>query len=182
MTSSAVVTRYATAFVDVIMGQRSGVDALEALRQVKEFANAYAESKDLRTVLASPSVSVSRKRAIIARMSDQLGVHQHIRNFFLVLVNHRRAGMIPEIAQAFDELLDARMGYVRIKVQTAHELPRARQDEIGRRFGEISGAQPRLNVEVDPELIGGVIVRVGSRVYDGSVRGQLAALKRRLEV
>ena len=182
MTSSAIVTRYATAFVDVIMGSQSGVDALEALRQVKEVARAYSDSRDLRTVLASPSVSMARKRAILTRVSEQLGVHAHVRNFFLVLVNHRRAGIIPEVVAAFDELLDARMGFVRVSVKSAHELSAARTEELGRRFGEISGAKPRVGVEVDPELIGGVIVRVGSRVYDGSVRGQLAALKRRLEV
>jgi F-type H+-transporting ATPase subunit delta len=182
MTSTAIVTRYATAFVDVIMGARSGLDALEALRQVKEVAKTYTESKDLRTVLASPSVSIARKRAIIKRLSEQLGVHPHVRNFFLVLVDHRRAGIIPEIVAAFDELLDARMGFVRVNVKSAHELSAARTEELGRRFGEISGAKPRVAVEVDPDLIGGVIVRVGSRVYDGSVRGQLAALKRRLEV
>lgn len=181
MTSAAVVTRYATALADAVCSPRAGIEPGEALRQVLTFEQLYKASKDLRTVLASPSVSMTRKRAIITRLAEELGLHRLIRSFLLVLVDHRRAAAIAEIVEQFDQLLDTRHGFVRVSVTAAHELSAERQSAIDRQFAQLTGQRPRLSVAVDPALIGGMVARVGSRVYDGSVRAQLAMLKRRLE-
>ncbi len=181
MTASAVVTRYATALADAVCAPQAGIDTAEALAQVRSFEQAYKASKDLRTLLASPSVSTVRKRAVITRMAGELGLHRLIRSFLLVLVDHRRAAAIGEIAAEFGQLLDTRHGLVRVDVTSAQPLSPERQSEIDSQFARITGHQPRLSVTVDPDLIGGMVARVGSRVYDGSVRAQLAMLKRRLE-
>lgn len=181
MTSSAVVTRYATALADAVCSPQAGLEPAEALNQARRFEELYKSSKDLRTVLASPSVSMARKRTIIKRLADDLGLHRLIRSFLLVLVDHRRAASIGEIIAQFDELLDTRHGFVRVSVTAAHELGPERRAEIDRQFAQLTGQSPRLNVSVDPDLIGGMVARVGSRVYDGSVRAQLAMLRRRLE-
>ena len=181
MTSSAVVTRYATALADAVCSPQAGIEPNEALAQARRFEQSYRNSKDLRTVLASPTVSLARKRAILTRVAGELGLHRLMRNFLLVLVDHRRASAIGEIVAQFDELLDTRHGYVRVSVKSAHALSEERQAEIGKQFARLTGQHPRLSVALDPDLIGGMVARVGSRVYDGSVRAQLAMLKRRLE-
>ena len=181
MTSSAVVTRYATALADAVCGPQAGIEPAEALQQTRRFEQVFKASKELRTVLASPSVSMSRKRTIIARLAQDLGLHRLIRSFLLVLVDHRRAASIGEIVAQFDELLDTRHGFVRVNVTAARELSPVRQMEIDQQFAKLTGHRPRLSVAVDPDLIGGMVARVGSRVYDGSVRAQLAMLRRRLE-
>lgn len=181
MTASAVVTRYATALADAVCSPLAGIDPADALAQARLFEQSYKSSKDLRTVLASPSVSTARKRAIVTRVAEELGLHRLIRNFLLVLVDHRRAAAIGEIVAQLDELLDVRHGFVRVNVTSAHPLSAERQAEIDKQFAALTGNRPRISITVDPDLIGGMVARVGSRVYDGSVRAQLAMLKRRLE-
>jgi F-type H+-transporting ATPase subunit delta len=182
MVPSAVVSRYANALVDVVMAPSSGVEPSQAVSQLQSFETAVKSSADLRGVLASPAVSATRKRLVIKSIASALGVSSIIRNFILVLSDHRRAGALSQVVEEFEKALDARLGFVRAEVRSAYELTQQQQNELSAQLGKIAGAQVRMRFSVDPDLIGGVAARIGSTVYDGSVRGQLAELRERLAV
>ena len=181
MTSSAVVTRYANALADVVMGGAGvGIQPGEAAAQLRAFAQVVAESHDLRNVLISPSVSLARKRAVISRIAEVQQTARVVRNFLLVLSDHRRLDALTDVAAAFEGVIDERLGFARATIQSAQALRPEQQYDLVRKISELTGKNVRPTYAVNPELVGGVVVNVGSKVYDGSVRGQLAALGRRL--
>jgi F-type H+-transporting ATPase subunit delta len=186
MTSSAVVNRYANALVDIVVapspGSEGAITAPAAVGQLREFNAAVQSSVELRTILASPAVSTPRKRQVIRRIGQSLGLSRIILNFLLVISDRRRAAALPEIIAAFEVLLDERLGFVRADVTTALALIPEQRESLSAELGRLAGAPVKLQFSVDPELIGGVTARLRSRVYDGSVRGQLANLERRLAV
>lgn len=182
MTSSAVVSRYASALVDVVVSGTSGIDPALALQQLRSFDDAVKSTPELKIVLASPAVSKARKRQIVRRIAEALGVERIIRNFLLVLSDHGRAAALAGMIDAFELLLDERLGFQRAEVCSAYELPVEQQQRLAVELAALAGSQVRMRFAVDPELIGGVTATLGSRVYDGSVRGQLATLRQRLIV
>src|SRR5207249_3291416 len=109
MTSPAVISRYANALVDVLLGPNAGMQSADAVAQLRSFAAAVAGSPALRIILASPSVSRARKRLVIRRIAETLGLSRVIANFLLVLTDHGRAGALAETIQAIELLLDERL-------------------------------------------------------------------------
>jgi F-type H+-transporting ATPase subunit delta len=181
MISSAVVNRYANALADVVMGA-AGMQPGDAAAQLRAFAQLVADTPNLRNALTSPSVSLARKRAVISRILELQGASRLVRNFLLVLSDHRRLDALTEMASAFETIIDERLGFARASIQSAEALRPEQQDAIMRKLAELTGKKVRPAYAVNPDLVGGVIVNIGSTVYDGSVRGQLAAIGRRLLV
>jgi F-type H+-transporting ATPase subunit delta len=182
MISSAVVNRYANALADVVLSPSSDVQPPQAIEQLRSFDATVQGSPDLRSVLASPAIPVARKRAIIKDIAERLGLARVVRNFILVLSDHRRAAALAQMVDAFELLLDERLGFVRAEVKSAFELNQGQQNELSGQLGTLAGAPVRMRFTVDPDLIGGVTAKIGSRVYDGSVRGQLLEMRKRLAV
>ncbi len=171
---SAVSTRYARALVDVVTEPGSGIDPQVAMEQLRQSAAMIATSDDLRNALLSPAVSPSRKRAIIAKL---VNVHAKVRNFLYVVIDHRRVHEIPSIVEAFEVLLDEHLGFVRADVSSARELSEAQKTALEVQLTRMAGKKAKLKFQTDPALVAGVVARVGSTVYDGSVRGQLERLR-----
>jgi F-type H+-transporting ATPase subunit delta len=182
MTSSAVVSRYANALVDVVVSPSAGIDPARAVEQLQTFNAVIQTSADLRTVLASPSVAIARKRLVIRRIAEALGLERIIRNFLLVLTDHRRAGALAEVIDAFDLLLDERLGFLRAQVVSAYDLTSQQRELLEAELAKLASSRVRMRFAVDPDLIGGATARLGSKVYDGSVRGRLANMRQRLVI
>ncbi len=180
MTLSAIIARYAHALVDAIASPASGVDPSRAVEQLRSFETVLQSSPELRNVLSSPAVSLARKRAVLTSLAEKLELPRIIRNFLLVLNDHRRSGSISEVIDAFDILLDARLGFVRAEILSAEKLGDDQEKTLAAQLGQLTGKQVRMRFSQDPGLIGGVVARIGSTVYDGSVRGQLSAMAHRL--
>ncbi len=180
MTSSAIATRYANALVGAVTAPSSGVEAGQAVQQLRSFEAVVVSSPDLRNVFASPAISIVRKRAVVTSLSNKLELPRIIRNFLLVLNDHRRSGAISEVIDAFELLLDERLGFVRAEILSAEDLGRDQESALSNELEQLTGKKVRPRFTIDPSLIGGVVVRVGSTVYDGSVRGELAAMAHRL--
>jgi len=178
--SLAIANRYARALVDVILEPASGVDPIVALNHVREFAAIVAGSTDLRNILLSPAVQMANKRGVASKIGDQLGVSPTVKNFLYVVIDHRRTGDLPAIAAALESALDERLGRVRAEVSSATALNDLQRAELLAELTRSTGKQVRGDFQVDPELLGGVSVRIGSKTYDGSVRGRLDSLRRRL--
>lgn len=171
---SAVSSRYARALVDVVTEPGSGIAAETATVQLRQVAALIATSDDLRNALLSPAVSPSRKRAVVAKLID---VHAKIRNFIYVVIDHRRVHEIPSIVEAFEFLIDEHLGFVRADVSSASALTAAQQASLQTQLSRMAGKEAKVKFKTDPALVAGVIARVGSTVYDGSVRGQLERLR-----
>ena len=180
MISSAVVNRYANALVDVVVSSSSQIDPALAVSQLRSFEAAVKSAPELNIVLASPAVSAARKRQVIRRVGEALGLERIILNFLLVLSDHRRAHALSEMIQAFNVLVDERLGFLHAEVVSATELTEEQRGRLSAELTKLAASQVRMRFTVDPDLIGGVTARVGSKVYDGSVRGQLAILRQRL--
>jgi F-type H+-transporting ATPase subunit delta len=179
MTSSAIVSRYASALADVVTGP-SGMDAAQAVEQLRSFAAVLAGSVDLQNALASPAVAAARKRAVVRKLADQLGLARIARNFLLVLTDHRRMAALAEIIDAFEIQLDERLGFVRAELHSAVSLDDRLKAALAEELSRLTGKRVRARFTVKPELVGGAVARIGSTVYDGSVRGQLDALGHKL--
>ena len=180
MTFTGISSRYAHALVDALLSPAAGVEAHAALASLNEFVETMRTSRDLELVLLSPSVPPARKRAVIEKISGVMQLDRLIRNFLFVLSDHRRLPLLREIAQQAFVVLDERLGFLRADVSAAAPLADEKQRQIADKLGELTGKRIRIEMKIDPELIGGVIARVGSTVYDGSVRGRLQLIGERL--
>jgi F-type H+-transporting ATPase subunit delta len=178
--ASAVANRYTRALVDLVTAPNSPVQPEAAVAQLREVGEMIASSAELRTALLTPAISNSRKRAVLGRLLDQMSVSHLIRNFIYVVIDHRRIGMMAEFCEAFELLVDERLGFVRAEVRSASALDERRSANLETELSRLTGKRMRLRFAVDGDLLGGVLARIGSTVYDGSIRGQLQQLRRQL--
>src|SRR5580658_1289453 len=177
---SAVGRRYAKALVDVITTPGYRLEPDQALKELRAADALIGASQPLHNALLSPAVSPSRKRAVMARLVEPMGISKAVRNFLFVVIDHRRVHEFSSIVEAFDRLLDERLGFVRGDVSSAFALADAQRVELESELSQLSGKKAKLDYKVDPALIGGVVARVGAKVYDGSLRGQLEKLRAKL--
>jgi F-type H+-transporting ATPase subunit delta len=177
---SVVSARYARALVDVVTEPASTTDPQQVLLQLRDVQHLIQESPILQNALASPAVAPSRKRAVMRRLLDPMNVLEKVRNFVYVVIDHRRAHEFASIVDAFETLLDERLGFVAAEVRSATPLTPAQTAQLETQVSRLAGKKAKLKFLSDPTLIGGVVARVGSTVYDGSVRGQLERLRTRL--
>lgn len=180
MTLSAVATRYAHAFADVVTAGDSPLRPEDAIAQLRSFESALSSSAELHNALLTPAVPAARKRAVIGRIGYVLKLAQITRNFLYVLVDHRRIGLLSEIIHTLELTVEERLGFGRAEVATAQKLTEDQQTEVRVRLELISRKRLRARFTVDSSLIGGVVARIGSTVYDGSVSGRLDSLRHRM--
>ena len=150
------------------------------LSDLRSFQAMLAGSPELVSALESPAVKRPRKRAVLDRLAGQLELAPIARNLLLVLADHRRIPELGGVITAFEKIVDERLGRLQVEVASASALEASQQDALARRLQAITGKNVRLNVTVDSGLVGGLVLRLGSTVYDGSVRGQLDSLARQL--
>ncbi|MGD0667656.1 MAG: ATP synthase F1 subunit delta [Bryobacteraceae bacterium] len=176
---SAAATRYANALADVVTAAGSALAPQNAVGELRAFESAL-RSAELRNALITPAVPPGRKRAVVGRVADILGLSRITRNLLFVLIDHRRIAVFSDVVNAFDQILDERLGFARAQVASARELSEGQRAALTAALEKVSQKRLRAQFAADPALIGGVVARIGSTVYDGSVRGQLQVLERRL--
>jgi F-type H+-transporting ATPase subunit delta len=175
---SVVASRYAKALVDVLAAPgRPESDFASALEQLRAIQGVITGSVDLRNALLSPAVSPARKRAVMAKLLEPLRLSRPVRNFLFIVIDHRRVAEFPTIVEAFEALLDARLGYIRGNVASAQPLADEQQAKLETEISRVAGKKAILRFSTDSALVAGVVARIGSTVYDGSVRGQLDRLR-----
>ena len=145
------------------------------------FTEAYISAADLRNTLESPAVSREAKLQVIQKLAERMNLAPAVRNFLSVLVDHRRTEMLREIQQAFRTELNARQNIAEAEVISARSL----SAEERKKLVEVLETQSKKKIEArfreDESLVGGTVVRVGSTIYDSSVRAQLNRMRDRLE-
>lgn len=174
--SLAVGTRYARALADIAFKEDSVIDPDRLAEELRVFLTEFDASVELQKVLATPAILNSKKRAVVSLLADKLGLSQTTRHFLFVLIERRRQNLLRIILNAYIHLMDERRGVVEAKISSAVELSAEERAAIEERVAATSGKKVRSEYHIDPNLLGGVVVRVGSQVFDGSVRGRLQAL------
>jgi F-type H+-transporting ATPase subunit delta len=175
---SVVAERYAAALADVAAERKNSE---EVKRELEAFVEAFFSIPDLRNALESPALNAELKRKIIAEIAAKMGIHSEVRNFIYLVVDHRRTEMLPEIQEAFREELNERLGIVEAEVTSVRELSAGEKKELTSVLEKRTGKKVEARFQEDGALLGGAVVRLGSTIYDGSVRDQLNRLREKLE-
>lgn len=174
MAGEPVARRYAQAMLDIGIEQEN----YDELRdQLDELAELYQQSKPFRTALLNPSISLEERRSVVRAIAQKRDWNPMVVNFALLLLDNDRFRVMPAIATVFGRMVDAKSGNVRARVTSAVELDAAQKQKIQSALGEITGKNVLLETDTDASLLGGAVTRIGSMVYDGSVRSQIDRLR-----
>ncbi len=169
-----VGARYAQALFDLAL-ETKALDAVES--DLKALKAARAESADLRVMLASPVFSGEDKGKVLTAIGQKIGVSKTTLNFISVLSANRRADALPAVIAGFEQLSAAHRGVVAADVTTAIKLTAAQAKGIKAALAQALGKEPEITTHVDPTILGGLKVKVGSRLFDASLRTKLDSLK-----
>ena len=173
---SVAASRYAKALLDVLYPSKA-----EAGRdQLKEFLSVLSTEQSARQILENPTLSSQTRRELVSKIGDALGLDTPIRNFLGLLIDRNRLDLLDEIATTYETLFDEKLGVVKAHVTTAFELDSNQREQVSARLHALTGKKVRMETSVDPSLIGGMVAKVGSTIYDGSIRQQLQTFKNSL--
>lgn len=175
---AAFVSRYARAFLDVVTSAKLDTAALD--KQLADFEATWNGSIELQRFFENPAVPANQKVAFLDKLNAKLGLQKELRNLLAVLINNDRIGHVREVAAAYRAELQERLGIRQAEIITARELASDERDSLLAGVGKLAGARIEANFKLDQSILGGAIVRIGSTVYDGSVRGRLERLREAL--
>jgi F-type H+-transporting ATPase subunit delta len=176
----AIANRYSRALGEAVLAPGSSLSADDALTQLNAVAGLLESTPELNHVLRSPAVNAQAKRNVLNGLAAQAGLAPMIRNLLLVVSDHKRIGLFGEIVKGFEAYVDQQRGLVRASITVAAELAESEKVALEAALGKVTGRRVLAEYAVDPGLIGGAVAKVGSTVYDGSVRGELARMRRKL--
>jgi F-type H+-transporting ATPase subunit delta len=178
VTNKTAAIRYARALLDVAVKEKADLEQIE--NELSQFAGLFTQYPLLEKVLLNPAVPVPRKRAAVTDILAQAKFMPIVSKLLALLADRDRLVLVPDLLSAYrDRLLDFR-GVVRAEVTTAAALDQPRADAIQKGLAALTGRTVLLATKIDPTIIGGLIARIGSTVYDGSVTRQLEKMKERL--
>jgi F-type H+-transporting ATPase subunit delta len=172
--NTVLAKRYAKALFAV--GKEDGGQA-EYAQSLNAMADLYASVPELGDALSNPLYPVDVREKVMEHVLASGSISGVMGNFFKLLVQKRRADILPDIAQAFQAMLDADNNMCQGTVVTATELTPELSAQVKATLEKITGKQVVLTAQVDPSIIGGVVAKVGDLVLDGSIRSQLVGLK-----
>jgi F-type H+-transporting ATPase subunit delta len=172
-----IARRYASALADVILQRGEAKEVQHELQQWEELLQTNAA---LQEVFRNPTIALDQKRGVLNKLIDRAKPRPTTANFLKVLLQNQRLTELPEINRKLTEILDERAGMVAAIVTTARPVSDNIQRSLEQRLTTLTQKKVRLNFEQDPDLIGGLVTRIGSTVYDGSVRNQLQLFKERM--
>jgi F-type H+-transporting ATPase subunit delta len=178
MSARTAAARYARALFDVGVGEGASLDRLEA--DLSGFAALLRSNGALAGVLGNPAIPAARKRGVVEQLLARHPLSPIVSRLLLLLADHDRIGLVPDIAEAFRTRLMDHARIVRAEVTTAMPLPPDRLEALQQGLARATGRQVQIAPRVDPRIIGGAIARIGSTVYDGSVKTQLQKLRQQL--
>ena len=177
MSVQAVARRYAVALADVVTSRG---EAREVREELAAWDAMVRSNLQLLEVFRHPTIPYEKKRAVLDELIGRARPRPTTANFLRVLLQNHRLAELGEVSTQFAQELDRRAGVVAAQVTTARPLTADAQEALRKRLGELTGQSVRLQFEVDDELIGGVVTRIGSTLYDGSVRGRLEQMRRKM--
>ena len=178
MSARSSAARYARALLDVVLHEQ--IDPQQVEQQLAAIADLLAKNDELQRVLTNPAVPVTGKRGVMQALTGRLQVAPPVAKLMTLMADRDRLVLLPDLLAVYRERLMDHLQVVRAEVTTAMPLPPDRLAQLERRLGEVTGRKVTMTTTVDPSIIGGVVARIGSTVYDGSVAAQLAKVRDRL--
>jgi F-type H+-transporting ATPase subunit delta len=178
MTNRTAAARYARALLDV--ATRESVDLESVARELDEFNVFLKEQTTLQRLMLNPAMPAPRKRAAMEEITKRSGFKQVVSKLLILLADRDRLGLSPDVAVIFHDLLAQQQNVVRAEIMSAEPLSRERIDTIEKKLAAVTGRRVSMKTRVDNAIIGGVVARVGSTVYDASIATQLRKIRERL--
>lgn len=175
---ASVTGVYARAFADVVVGGK--LDPARLMQELRDLEAMLRASESLRRVLENPSIPGEQKRAVVDAIAKKQGMSRPVRNFILVVTEHRRLPLFSDILREVEQVLNDRLGIADAEVVSARELEDSERRLLENEIARLTGKSVRARYERDSSLLGGAVVKVGSTIYDGSVKGQLERIREQL--
>jgi F-type H+-transporting ATPase subunit delta len=175
---SVLSLRYAHAFASVATAAK--LDAAAAEQQLADFSGTLAGSHDLREVLMNPSIPNEQKLKVLDAIAARIGMFPQVRNFIAVIMQNQRLHELSEILNEYHLVADEQSKIAEAEITSARPLNDQDRAELEVQVAKLAGGRVRATYYQDATLLGGAVVRLGSTVYDGSIRAQLQQLKQKL--
>jgi len=169
--------RYARALLDVAL-EKGEAEALRA--ELQAMVALIAAHEDLAGLLANPAVSVERKKKLVSAVASRAKASDLLTRLLTMMGERDRLDLLPMVAAAYAKLWNAHRGVVAAEAVSATPLDETQTHAVSRALGAATGREVDLSARVDPRLLGGMLVKMEGRTYDGSVRARLLALRRTL--
>ncbi len=180
MINAAVARRYAKALLGAALDKTVGGGLDETARELSALADTVQKFSGLQLLMLNPAIDTHRKAAILGDVAERLGAGELTRRFVDVLADHQRIDHLVACAASFAALVDAQHGIINAEITSPEPLGEAELTDLRDRLASTTGRTVRLRARTDPELLGGLMTRIGDNVYDGSVRRQLERMRERL--
>jgi F-type H+-transporting ATPase subunit delta len=173
---SVAANRYAKALLDVLFPDSAEL----GLEQLMKFSSLLNSQPEMRQLFENPTIASDRRKGVFNGIADALAYDGRVRNFLNLLIERNRLDLLSAVIRAYQSLLDEKLGLVRAHVTSASPLDSAQQRGLAAKLESVTGKKVRVELSVDPALLGGIVAQVGSTIYDGSIRQQLQTFKQRL--
>lgn len=177
MSIETIARRYGTALADVVL--KSG-ETETVKNELKAFGSMIDGNADLQSVFSNPAIAHASKENLLGELIKKTKPSKTTANFLRVLLQNSRLTELGEISERFESVLAERSGVVSAEIISARELPAAERKEFEKNLENLTGKTVSVNYAVDADIIGGVVTRIGSTVYDGSVKTKLENLREQL--
>jgi F-type H+-transporting ATPase subunit delta len=174
----AFALQYAHALADVVLADK--LDAKEIDRQLQDFQSTWADSRQLREVFQNPSIQLDTKLKVLDAMVPRIGMLKQVRNFVALLLKNDRIHAVEPIVDNYREEIDRRLRISEAEITSVRELNAEERSKIEAKAAALAGLEIRAIYKQDASLLGGVVLRIGDTVYDGSVRGRLEELREKM--
>jgi F-type H+-transporting ATPase subunit delta len=175
---SVFTLQYARALADVVIADK--LDTNEVDRQLAEFQATFSDSKELREVFANPSIDLGSKLKVLDVIAPRIGMMKQVRNFLAVLLQNDRIHAFDSVATEYGNQINLRLHISEAEITSVRELTAEEKSKMEAKAASLTGVTIRPVYKQDPSLLGGVVLRIGDTIYDGSVRGRLEELREKL--
>jgi F-type H+-transporting ATPase subunit delta len=172
-----VARRYASALADVVL--KTG-ETQTVLTELKTWESMFGDGSNLSQVFGNPSIAHLNKEKVLENLIERAKPNRTTANFLRILLRNNRLTELREINERFISVLDERSGLISAEVTSARPLSETEKAEIRASLEKLTRKKVNLNYKIDEKIIGGVVTRVGSTIYDGSVKTQLENLREEL--
>lgn len=177
MSIETIARRYGTALADVVL--KTG-ETETVKQELAAFGAMIAGSADLQSIFSNPALPHASKKNLLGELIKKTKPSKTTANFLQVLLQNSRLTELGEISERFESVLAERSGVVSAEITSARELPAGERKEFEKNLEKLTGKTVSVNYAVDADIIGGVVTRIGSTVYDGSVKTKLENLREQL--
>lgn len=175
---SVFALQYARAFADVVMSDKLDTGLVDW--EIGEFLGTYNGNKELREVFVNPSIPLDSKLKVLNSIAERAGMASQVHNFLSVLLQNDRMDAVGSIVAEYRRQINLRLQIGEAEITSVRELSAEEKSQIEAKAASLTGMQVRATYRQDPSLLGGVVLRIGDTVYDGSVRGSLETLREKL--